>query len=136
MTLSDKAYRIIKKISGDLDDKIWVEDEMRYIDKDIFFLKPSTIFFVTIINIVQIISKIIAFADAKEMSSLVTIILCTLSMILIHFEIILRAVRVTLVRLRIWKEEYKELKKTFSGTVLREKVGFILFCISILIIFI
>lgn len=120
MELSDKIYRIIKKISGDLDDKVWDYDEMRYIEKEYIFIKPTTKFFTTSINAVQIISKLIACIIDINLMSCIQIVLSSLSIILLHLRL---------------KKNINDEGKKYKIAWARELMSLVLFGISILIIF-
>lgn len=119
MKILDRTCSIIRKINGDLNDKKWDENEGKYIKKDALFLAPSTKAFVTIINVIQIVTKGITLFFGVNVNSIITIVICTVSIFLMYFKI----------------ENKVSTGSEVSIAPIREVVSYILFWISIILIF-
>lgn len=101
MKFSDKLHKIIR----DVNDEKW----------------KSTEFYVTVINVVQIITRSISFFIEPDYNSLIRILICILSVFLMHYKI---------------ERKCEKLNEKINIGLLREIGSFILFYISIILIII
>lgn len=84
-----KLKQIALKIYGNLYDMKWNNENEKYEKKECLFLKPSTIFFIYLIDIVQIIGCAILIILEKKTKGLLPLLICIASVLTMTFKTVL-----------------------------------------------